>query len=109
MTPARDTEAAGRLVLQAKVARDLMVPNPMGIQADATVDEALALLTDKGFSALPVFADAGRPVGVLSRSDLLAHERETARNAAATTESPRPKEDQQRQGPSDKQEGGKEK
>src|SRR5206468_2475387 len=38
--------------------------------------EALALLTDKGFSAAPVIDQAGRPVGVLSRTDLLVHERE---------------------------------
>src|SRR5262249_40537955 len=42
----------------------------------ATFKEALALLTDKGISAAPVIDNAGRPVGVLSRTDLLVHERE---------------------------------
>jgi len=53
-----------------------MVPNPISLRADANVREALVLLTDKGFSAAPVIDDAGRPVGVLSRGDLLIHDRE---------------------------------
>jgi CBS domain-containing protein len=35
-------------------------------------------LTDRGFSAAPVIDDAGRPVGVVSRSDILIHDREKA-------------------------------
>ena len=64
------------LKLTADTAADLMVPNPISLRADANVHEALALLTDKGFSAAPVIDDAGRPIGVLSRSDLLVHDRE---------------------------------
>lgn len=64
------------LKLHAQSAADLMVPNPISIRADANVREALVLLTDKGFSAAPVIDEAGRPVGVLSRSDLLVHDRE---------------------------------
>lgn len=65
-----------QLILQARTAADLMAPNPISIRADANVREALALLTDKGFSAAPVIDDAGHPVGVLSRSDILMHDRE---------------------------------
>jgi CBS domain-containing protein len=64
------------LRLHAETAADLMIPNPISVRADANVREALNLLTDKGFSAAPVIDEAGRPVGVLSRSDLLVHERE---------------------------------
>jgi len=64
------------LRLQAATAADMMVENPISLRADANVHEALALLTDKGFSAAPVIDEAGRPVGVLSRSDLLVHDRE---------------------------------
>jgi CBS domain-containing protein len=53
-----------------------MMPNPVSIRADASVHEAVALLTDKGFSAAPVIDDAGRPVGVVSRSDVMTHDRE---------------------------------
>lgn len=66
----------GPLRLHAANAGDLMVPNPISIRADANVREALVLLTDKGFSAAPVIDEAGRPVGVLSRGDLLVHDRE---------------------------------
>src|SRR5437868_5811330 len=68
--------AVPRPVLCADTAADLMMPNPISVRDDATLREAVALLTDKGFSAAPVIDAAGRPVGVLSRSDVLVHERE---------------------------------
>ncbi len=64
------------LTLKARTAADLMRPNPVSIRDTATIREAIALLTDKGFSAAPVIDEAGHPVGVLSRSDILVHERE---------------------------------
>src|SRR5882672_8324363 len=68
--------ATSPLKLHAQTAADLMVPNPISLRADANIREALALLTDKGFSAAPVIDEAGRPIGVLSRGDLLVHDRE---------------------------------
>ena len=70
-----------RLVLEAKTAADLMTPNPVSLRAAASVPEAVAMLTDRGFSAAPVIDAAGRPVGVLSRTDLLVHEREQTHHA----------------------------
>jgi CBS domain-containing protein len=70
------------LTLWAETAADLMTPNPVSIGADETVKEAVAFLTDKGFSAAPVIDDAGRPNGVLSRSDILVHDREKVEYAA---------------------------
>ena len=68
-----------RLTLCADTAVDLMMPNPVSVRADATLREALALLIDRAFSAAPVIDEAGRPVGVLSRSDILVHAREEVR------------------------------
>jgi CBS domain-containing protein len=68
--------AAPPLRLHAATAAELMVANPISLRADANVREALVLLTDKGFSAAPVIDEAGRPIGVLSRGDLLVHDRE---------------------------------
>jgi CBS domain-containing protein len=53
-----------------------MSVDPISIQADAFVAEAVVLLTERGFSAAPVIDEAGRPVGVVSRTDLLVHDRE---------------------------------
>jgi CBS domain-containing protein len=58
-----------------------MAGNPVSIHRDATIPEALALLTDRGFGVAPVIDEAGRPVGVVSRTDILIHERECARRA----------------------------
>jgi CBS domain-containing protein len=66
------------LGLDAGAAADLMTSNPVSLRETATVAEAIALLTDKGFTAAPVINAAGHPIGVLSRSDILTHEREKA-------------------------------
>ncbi len=60
------------------MAEDLMTPNPVSIRDDATVQDALVLLTESGAGAVPVIDEAGQPVGVVSRSDVLLHEREAA-------------------------------
>ena len=73
-SPLSDTNS--RLTLQAATAADLMSPNPVSIRADASVREVVGLLVDHGYSAAPVIDEAGRPVGVVSRSDILVHDRE---------------------------------
>src|SRR5437660_210221 len=60
-----------RIVLHPRSAAEMMSPNPMSIQAETTVAEAVAVLTDRGYCAAPVIDEAGRPIGVLSRADLL--------------------------------------
>lgn len=62
--------------LLTATAADLMTPNPVSIQDDATVEEVIAFLADKGFSAAPVIDEAGHPLGVVSRSDILRYERD---------------------------------
>jgi CBS-domain-containing membrane protein len=69
-----------RLVLDPVCAADVMKPNPMSLRALATVPEAIAWLTEKGFSAAPVIDASGRPIGVVSRADILVHERECLRS-----------------------------
>jgi CBS domain-containing protein len=64
------------LMLRAETAADLMTTNPISLCEDAFVSEAVLLLTERGISAAPVIDDAGRPVGVVSRTDLLIHDRE---------------------------------
>src|SRR6266542_3316400 len=53
-----------------------MTPDPVSIREEATIPEAVSLLTEKGITATPVIDQAGSPIGVLSRSDLLVHDRE---------------------------------
>jgi CBS domain-containing protein len=61
---------------QQTVAADLMTPSPVSIRDTAPIEEAIAFLTDSGYSAAPVIDEAGRPVGVISRTDIVVHERE---------------------------------
>lgn len=79
-------EAKAFLTLNAATAAELMRPNPVSLRANATVQEAVKLLTDKGFSAAPVIDPAGRPIGVVSRSDILVHDREKVEYLAPAPE-----------------------
>ena len=70
------------LTLGPATAADLMTPNPISIRDTAYVAEAVELLAKRGISAAPVIGAAGRPVGVLSQSDLLLHQHEGAGQVA---------------------------
>jgi predicted transcriptional regulator len=50
--------------------RDLMSSNPITIAATASVQEAARVMTRSGIKRLPVM-DAGRMVGIVTRSDLI--------------------------------------
>ncbi len=76
MNATASTRIGRPIVLHALTAADLMMPNPISIRAEAEIEEAIALFTEKGIAAAPVTDEAGRPIGVVSRSDLLIHERE---------------------------------
>ena len=76
------SRTAGSRDRGAVTARDLMTPNPVSLRGSATVPEVVAFLTDTGFSAAPVIDDAGRPVGVISRTDVVVYERARSTSAA---------------------------
>ncbi len=62
------------LTLEAKTAEDLMTPNPVSISEHAAIIDAASILSNREFSALVVINDAGRPVGVVSRTDIVRRE-----------------------------------
>ena len=70
------------VTLQAETAADLMTPNPLSVRDTASVREAVAFLIDKGISGAPVIDEAGRPVGVLTQTDILIHDRQTVEHMA---------------------------
>jgi len=65
------------ITLEAETAADLMTPNPLSLRETATLREAVAFLIDRGIGGAPVIDEAGRPVGVLTQTDVLVHDRET--------------------------------
>lgn len=65
-----------RVFLRAETAADLMTSNPISLPEAASLHEALVLFSEKRFSAAPVIDESGRPVGVLSQSDIIVHDRE---------------------------------
>jgi CBS domain-containing protein len=86
MTTSSSVKTFPRVVLQARTAEDLMTTSPVSIAADASVKEAAAFLTDKAFGAAPVIDEAGRPIGVVSQSDLVIHDRERLEYVVAGVE-----------------------
>lgn len=77
------TAPARHLSLRAETAAELMAPDPVSLREDASLEEAVSFFSDRRYSAAPVIDEAGRPVGVLSLSDLLVHARESARSPFA--------------------------
>jgi CBS domain-containing protein len=53
------SDVSSRLILDTTTASDLMTPSPVSLREDATVHEAVALLTDRGISAASVIDEAG--------------------------------------------------
>jgi CBS domain-containing protein len=64
------------LFLNGKTAQDLMTQSDLTIAGTATLEEAVSLLMDHNLNAVPVRNEKGEPVGVLSRSDIVAHDRD---------------------------------
>lgn len=75
---ASKTRSSGFL---ARPAKDLMTSTVVSIAEAAPIREAMAMLIDRGFSGAPVVNDAGRPVGVISQSDILIHDRNSVEHA----------------------------
>ncbi|MGL4549597.1 MAG: CBS domain-containing protein [Gemmataceae bacterium] len=74
----RAGEARTPMLFRSRTAEDIMTPNPLSVRESLTVHEAVGFLVDKGISGAPVIDDGGRPVGVITQSDILFHDRETA-------------------------------
>lgn len=64
------------LVLKANTAAEIMTPGPVSLHASATVEEATRFLTEKAFGAAVVIDEAGHPLGVVTKTDVLVHARQ---------------------------------
>lgn len=74
---------APRPVSKSFKALDVMTPNPKSIDQGATVRETAEVLQDNGIHIAPVIDAAGRPIGVVSRTDLLDYWRRRRDRLAA--------------------------
>lgn len=70
-------EVLETLAFRSRTAEEVMTANPISVRESVTIHEAVGFLVDKGISGAPVIDESGRPVGVISQSDILFHERET--------------------------------
>ncbi len=75
-----------RMFLHAETAADLMTASPISVSEGAKLKDAIAFLSDKGFSAAPVVNQAGRAVGVLSQTDIVIHDRNKSGLLPSATE-----------------------
>jgi CBS domain-containing protein len=74
------------LKLPAATVGEVMTASPVSLREDATIADAIACLTDRGISGVPVIDSAGRAIGVLTESDLVVHSRERLRSSAPANE-----------------------
>src|SRR5262245_33184832 len=65
------TPKTRRTRLESVPVGDMMTYNPVSVRPGITVRDAAAFLAERGIGATPVVNDAGRAIGVLSRSDIL--------------------------------------
>lgn len=70
------------------LARDIMRRDPLSIDEAATIREAARFLTSKNIGAAPVINGAGRPLGVVSRSDIVRKARVCEENYLDLTSIP---------------------
>ncbi len=80
------TDRPRPLTLKARTAAELMTEQVVSVPEDAPLHEAVATLVDRGFSGAPVVNEAGRPVGVISLSDIVVHDRNTVAYARPVPE-----------------------
>src|SRR5262245_47630068 len=73
--PQRTVARDHKLGLRAQTAAELMTEQVVSIEQNAPLHQAVATLVDRNFSAAPVIDAAGRPVGVLSMTDIVIHDR----------------------------------
>jgi CBS domain-containing protein len=71
-----ERDYARKVVLQGKASRDtsvqeVMKDNVCYVQPHQTVDEAMALMTDKRVRYLPVLTDQKKVIGIISIGDLV--------------------------------------
>src|SRR5262245_14556238 len=85
MTAAYATEVSP-LKLKARTAAELMTERVVSIPEAAPLREAIAMLVDRGFSGAPVVNDVGRPVGVISLSDIVVHDRNSVAHSRPVPE-----------------------
>lgn len=69
------------IALWERTASEVMTPNPVSLREEAGLREAIVFLADRGFGAAPVIDASGRPVGVVSQTDILIHDREALSQA----------------------------
>jgi predicted transcriptional regulator len=76
------SETASRATFAGLTAEDLMTANPVSLLDSLTLREAIGVFIDRGISGAPVIDETGRPVGVLTQTDVLVHDRETVKHIA---------------------------
>ena len=54
---------------------DIMTPDPVVVTPDWDIGKATTIMIEKGFNGLPVIDDAGRLVGIICQSDIIAQQK----------------------------------
>lgn len=71
---------------------DLMTKEVVCVRADVALDVVRQLMVERGFGGVPVVDGDGRPIGIVSRADLLRAERDSADGEVVPPVTAKPKD-----------------
>jgi CBS domain-containing protein len=86
-TPRRSSRSAARLDVDVPVSR-VMLEDPVCIGPDLSGALARLLMLDQSVGALPVVDAVGRPIGILSKTDIVRRESQERAEEHETEEAP---------------------
>jgi CBS domain-containing protein len=78
MTPDAGTPSDARGNAARTPVSQIMTETPLCVRPDLTLDRLLPLLVDENIGGVPVVDSHGRPLGMVSKTDLLAEEADRA-------------------------------
>ena len=75
--PATHTQTSGRDPAAATPVSKIMTPEVISVRSGTSVESVVELMLARGLSRVPVIDEAGRPIGIISKTDLIeeSHDR----------------------------------
>jgi CBS domain-containing protein len=85
-------DAVGGLPDPATPLAEIMSKDVVCVRPEVSIDEVRALMVDRGFGGIPVVDADGKPIGIISRADVLRSEHDQGDTAEAKRVTAKPKD-----------------
>lgn len=74
---------------------DIMTSDVVCVSAGVALEDAMRILVENGFGGVPVVDEAGRPIGIFSKTDVVRREHERGDTEEVSTARPRERDGQE--------------